>query len=166
MSKQYMEELLELETGNTSDSNLRIVDTNGPVIEPKIPTEQTLSVDAIKKNREIEELMALNTFEHTPRYFIQGDEVICRYCRKSGHKVRDCPDTIERCHLCRSDHDPLRCPLADVCYQCYRRGHCKQECPDYINRVARFCAYCDQKGHSTMDCSKVWRRYIKIVFYS
>ncbi|KAI8926424.1 hypothetical protein BC831DRAFT_456649, partial [Entophlyctis helioformis] len=62
-----------------------------------------------------------------------------------------------RCHLCRQDHDPLRCPLAEICYACFNRGHQRTNCPD--RSVRKYCVHCDSQGHSTMECGRVWRQY-------
>eukprot|EP00842_Homolaphlyctis_polyrhiza_P000684 jgi/Hompol1/1616/HPOL_002728-RA len=72
------------------------------------------------------------------RYYVAGNEStaqLCRFCRREGHMFRDCREKDTACHLCRADHDPLRCPLGDVCFICFNRGHQKTE------------------------CSKIWRKY-------
>jgi hypothetical protein len=134
-----------------------------PTDTPSKPVQSSESTPILtpkQKQEAIDILLADSKIESIPRYFLTED-IICRYCRKPGHVFRHCPETAELCHLCRAEHDPAVCPYGDVCFQCYRRGHQKVNCPDYKNRVPRFCEYCDTKGHSTMDCSRVWRRYIK-----
>ena len=92
-----------------------------------------------------------------PRYF---GEIECRYCRKPGHKFRNCPDKSIKCNLCQDEHDPLRCPLQEVCFLCWKRGHMKMNCPG--GRPPRkVCLKCDTKDHhTTMDCTNVWRDYV------
>jgi hypothetical protein len=135
-------------------------------IVPSTPVKETsqdaqiLELTPQQKQEVIDSLLSRSRVEAIPRYFLT-EEIVCRYCRKKGHIFRNCPESAELCHLCRAKHDPLSCPYGDVCFQCYRRGHQKSECPDFINRVPRYCSYCDIRGHSTMDCSRVWRKYIK-----
>ncbi|KAI9090028.1 hypothetical protein DFS34DRAFT_381033 [Phlyctochytrium arcticum] len=61
------------------------------------------------------------------------------------------------CYLCRADHDPLRCPLADICYNCWHRGHQSKDC-DARRNYHQDCEYCDGR-HSTMECAALWRHY-------
>jgi protein AIR1/2 len=98
--------------------------------------------------------------ESSSRYY-RSTEIICRYCRKPGHKFRNCPKTAIECNLCFTDHDPLRCPLSTICFQCWRRGHQKVDCPEY-RITAKECSYCEVRGHSTMECERVWRHYILV----
>ena len=66
-----------------------------------------------------------------PRYFIDASalkkkSIKCHFCRQEGHVFRDCKAKDIRCLLCRADHEPTRCPLAQICFSCYRRGHTKR----------------------------------------
>ncbi|KAI8908380.1 hypothetical protein EDD86DRAFT_207456 [Gorgonomyces haynaldii] len=92
------------------------------------------------------------------RYF-NPETIVCRFCRNPGHKFKDCPQKKTLCHLCGADHDPIRCPLADICWHCCQRGHTKSQCPDKSSR--RHCQYCSKSTHSTLDCHLVWRSYKK-----
>lgn len=111
-----------------------------------------------KNQKIIDEYLEELAVEQEPRYFVDKEQVLCHYCRKRGHKFRDCTEAATRCNLCREDHDPMRCPLSEICYQCFQRGHVKTDCPNYGKQ--KYCEYCRVNGHSTMDCAKVWRNYI------
>ncbi|KAH6598293.1 hypothetical protein BASA50_003907 [Batrachochytrium salamandrivorans] len=91
------------------------------------------------------------------RYFVDMSAIVCRFCRRQGHMFRDCKEKATRCHLCREDHDPLRCPLADLCYSCFQRGHQRGQCPSI--GIRKYCYCCTSSGHSTRECTRVWRQY-------
>ncbi|KAJ3303936.1 hypothetical protein HDV03_003409 [Kappamyces sp. JEL0829] len=78
-------------------------------------------------------------------------------------KIKELLETLAvvqetRCHLCRADHDPIRCPLSSVCYWCFRRGHDKSDCK--TRHVQKYCQSCKTSGHATQECDIVWRCYI------
>ena len=60
--------------------------------------------------------------EDAERYFNrQNGTIVCRYCGKSGHKSRDCPEyaSSNACFLCGEvDHNARSCPML-VCRQYY-----------------------------------------------
>jgi hypothetical protein len=92
------------------------------------------------------------------RYFIEDADIVCRFCRKTGHIFRNCKEKEISCYLCRSDHDPTRCPLANVCFWCFRRGHEKMDCRS--RHISKFCMFCKEPRHSTQECDLLWRDYI------
>ncbi|KAJ3272852.1 hypothetical protein HDV01_005175 [Terramyces sp. JEL0728] len=112
-----------------------------------------------EKQKKIKDFLTTTQEIAQPRYFDpeQEDQIICRFCRKPGHTFKSCKEKETRCYLCKSDHDPVKCPLADICFHCYYRGHCRQDCRD---RRSKYCEYCRKSGHSTMECEKTWRQYI------
>ncbi|XJO72480.1 hypothetical protein BDV3_003591 [Batrachochytrium dendrobatidis] len=91
------------------------------------------------------------------RYFVDMSTIVCRFCRRQGHMFKDCKEKETRCHLCREDHDPLKCPLADLCYICFQRGHQRGQCP--TSGIRKYCVCCTSSGHSTRECTRVWRQY-------
>jgi hypothetical protein len=111
---------------------------------------------------EINQLLEQSTTQRQ-RYYID-DSTNCKFCRKPGHVVKDCPEKSSACHLCKKDHDPSRCILMEICFHCYRRGHPKNKCPLFLKGVPKNCQYCERKGHSTMDCDLVWRKYLMKVW--
>ncbi|KAJ3308095.1 hypothetical protein HDV04_000832 [Boothiomyces sp. JEL0838] len=112
-----------------------------------------------EKQKKINEFLGTAQEVVQPRYFDpdQEEQIICRFCRKPGHTFKSCKEKETRCYLCKSDHDPVKCPLADICFHCFYRGHCRQDCKD---RRSKYCEYCRKSGHSTMECEKTWRQYI------
>ncbi|KAI8917104.1 hypothetical protein DFJ77DRAFT_333702 [Powellomyces hirtus] len=65
-----------------------------------------------------------------------------------------------RCYLCKSDHDPSRCPLASICWRCMRKGHMTHDCPN--QRDNSRCTFCvnPSMNHHPMQCPHQWRQYI------
>ncbi|KAI8849858.1 hypothetical protein BC829DRAFT_177078 [Chytridium lagenaria] len=90
-----------------------------------------------------------------PRYFFDGQ---CKFCRKTGHVIKDCKERETQCFLCKEDHDSMKCPLAEVCFNCYRLGHQRKDCSQAYSRN-RYCDFCRTSMHDTEECGLVWRRY-------
>ena len=82
--------------------------------------------------------------------------IICNYCRRPGHRFRECEEKLSFCNICEQDHDPSTCSLADVCFTCFKRGHGKKDC---LEKKSKYCLECQAHGHSTMECENAWRRY-------
>ncbi|TPX68027.1 hypothetical protein SpCBS45565_g03403 [Spizellomyces sp. 'palustris'] len=125
-----------------------IADVQAPL--PVMKIKSAASTDVV----ELEDLLTNSSFNH-PRYF--GSEIMCLFCRKTGHTAKSCPEKETACFLCKADHEPLKCPLADVCYRCWRRGHQYKDCD--ASRDDRDCAFCNEH-HRVMECPGVWRQYI------
>ena len=146
---------------DTKDSPQETIETPSKMTPE--PLASTLS-NNISKGLPLPQNALLDSFlkdsleaQEMPRYF---GEIECRYCRKLGHKFRDCPDKSIKCNLCQQEHDPLKCALQEVCFLCWKRGHMRMDCP-FGRPPRKECLKCNTKDHhTTMDCTSVWRDYV------
>ncbi|KAI8898141.1 P-loop containing nucleoside triphosphate hydrolase protein [Globomyces pollinis-pini] len=125
------------------------------LFDPSVGPYKPVDADTQKL---IDSIVDMDAQDGQKRYYL---DIVCRFCRKPGHIFRDCKEAETRCHLCKADHDPQRCPLQIVCFWCFNRGHAKQDCPNFDNS-SRFCDFCDSSGHSSRDCELIWRQYIRV----
>ena len=80
----------------------------------------------------------------------------CFFCRKDGHRVRECPElqdanggTIPFCVFCRSkDHTVNSCTSLKEhkCKKCGKKGHSGVRCP------TNTCSVCGELGHRPFQC--------------
>ena len=103
--------------------------------------------------------------EDAERYFNrQNGTIVCRYCGKTGHKSRDCPEyaSSNACFLCGEvDHNARSCPML-VCRHCHKPGHNSASCPE--QRVPGFCRYCSSRLHKPENCPIIPRPCDKSMF--
>jgi hypothetical protein len=133
VSDEEEEELIE-QTNNVSKNEAS---------EDKKTFEFTFSVDS--------------EFNQGSRYFAANGQK-CHFCRNRGHEAKNCPEKEVACFLCKSDHDPLRCPANEICYNCYKMGHMRRNCPE--KTAHRYCGHCQRNDHAHVECPEVWRRYV------
>eukprot|EP01114_Cavostelium_apophysatum_P017577 TRINITY_DN5260_c0_g1_i1.p1 TRINITY_DN5260_c0_g1~~TRINITY_DN5260_c0_g1_i1.p1 ORF type:complete len:239 (+),score=37.91 TRINITY_DN5260_c0_g1_i1:111-827(+) len=90
---------------------------------------------------------------------------VCFNCRKTGHRVQDCPDAPGNkttCYNCGGEHRLRDCPEPKegglkfaTCFICSEVGHIASKCPKsdhgiYINGGA--CRFCQGVDHLARDC--------------
>jgi hypothetical protein len=67
-------------------------------------------------------------------YEDQSNKIFCRYCKKRGHMVEECPVIAKK----NNGNKPMQSKFVN-----------KED-----NKIVT-CAYCDKKGHSAQDCRKL-----------
>ncbi|KAL6621927.1 hypothetical protein U3516DRAFT_490748, partial [Neocallimastix sp. 'constans'] len=101
----------------------------------------------------------------TTRYFAPQakKEVVCYFCRQTGHLSVDCDQKKTLCPICKENHDPLKCPYSNACLKCACIGHQSRDCPNLWQR--QNCKFC-YEVHNTVECPYLWRRYNVNIFAS
>jgi len=97
----------------------------------------------------------------------------CFSCRKTGHRIADCPDKVKTqgvgvCFKCGSaDHTQDLCMSGNTtqthahCFICSEKGHLARECPK--NEKGLYpkgggCTICDSNKHLVKDCPRNWNK--------
>jgi hypothetical protein len=107
----------------------------------------------------------LDNKKGTTRYFAPQakKEVVCYFCRQTGHLSVDCDQKKTLCPICKENHDPLKCPYSNACLKCACIGHQSRDCPNLWQR--QNCKFC-YEVHNTVECPYLWRRYNVNIFAS
>ncbi|ORX57307.1 hypothetical protein BCR36DRAFT_409614 [Piromyces finnis] len=100
----------------------------------------------------------LDNKKGTTRYFAPQakKEVVCYFCRQTGHLSIDCDQKKTLCPICKDNHDPLKCPYSNACLKCACIGHQSRDCPNLWQK--QDCKFC-YEYHNTVQCPYLWRRY-------
>jgi len=117
-------------------------------------SETTTPVTATTENYDED----IDNKKGTSRYFAPQSkkEVVCYFCRQTGHLSIDCDQKKTLCPICEENHDPLKCPYSNACLKCACIGHQSRDCPNLWQK--QDCKFC-YEVHNTVECPYLWRRY-------
>lgn len=108
----------------------------------KILSEEE-SVSFLVKQRKMHLRKARKNHEKVKELIHQSKKkgVICFRCRKKGHLISECKETVEK---------------KDICFTCGSSDHNVHNCPkglDYSNMPYAVCFICGENGHLSSKCS-------------